>query len=125
MNILKRLGFAIVVSFCIAGTVKAAHYDFDSQLNKALQANKLVAIGDVHGSEHVVNRLIEYLNEPDNWQQLDDLVVEFDNARYQTLADRYLLGNESLSIDDMRVIWRDTLYFMAWQYNVYEQLVLG
>ena len=124
MQVLKRIGFVVLASVCFACTVKAANYDYDSQLNKALHANKLVAIGDVHGSEHVVTRLIKYLDEPSNWQQLDDLVVEFGNARYQDLADQYLLSKQNISIDDVRHIWRDTLYFMAWQYDIYEQLVL-
>ena len=89
-----------------------------------LAAGKLVALGDVHGSSYVVAQLIDFLQHEANWQQVDDIAVEFGNARYQALADRFIVQGDDIAMAEVRHIWRDTLYFMAWQYDVYEQLVL-
>lgn len=89
-----------------------------------LTAGKLVALGDVHGSPSIVQQLMGFLADPEHWQQVDDIAVEFGNSRYQALADSYIVDGAALELSQVRPIWRDTLYFMAWQYDVYEQLVL-
>lgn len=93
-------------------------------LSRALESHQLLALGDIHGSKVIVNQLVDFLRDERHWQQVDDLVVEFGNARYQSLADRYVLRSEPVPLQQLRPIWRDTLYFMAWQYAVYEDLVV-
>lgn len=93
-------------------------------MHQQLSQGRLVALGDVHGSPFVVQQLLDFLADEVNWQQVDDIAVEFGNQRYQALADRYILQGEALPLTDVRAIWRNTLYFMAWQYAVYEQLVV-
>ncbi|MCH1919987.1 hypothetical protein L9G15_11130 [Shewanella sp. A3A] len=92
-------------------------------LAQQLADGKLVALGDVHGSPLIVQQLLAFLAEPQHWQQVDDIAVEFGNSRYQALADRYVVDGAAMDLSQVRPIWRDTLYFMAWQYDVYEQLV--
>lgn len=92
-------------------------------LAQQLADGKLVALGDVHGSPLIVQQLLAFLAEPQHWQQVDDIAVEFGNSRYQALADRYVVDGAAMDLSQVRPIWRDTLYFMAWQYEVYEQLV--
>ncbi|MCH1926074.1 hypothetical protein L9G74_13985 [Shewanella sp. C32] len=92
-------------------------------LAQQLADGKLVALGDVHGSPLIVQQLLAFLAEPQHWQQVDDIAVEFGNSRYQAVADRYVVDGAAMDLSQVRPIWRDTLYFMAWQYDVYEQLV--
>jgi len=96
----------------------------NATLAQALKNHQLLALGDIHGSEVIVRQLMDFLRDESHWRQVDDLVVEFGNARYQSLADRYVLGGEPVPLPKLRPIWRDTLYFMAWQYAVYEDLVV-
>ncbi|WP_028294879.1 hypothetical protein [Oceanobacter kriegii] len=94
-------------------------------ISDALQHHSLVALGDVHGSQQVVPYLLAALQDPEVWNQVDDIAVEMGNAQHQALADRYLLGGDDIPLQEVRAIWRDTLYFMAWQYQVYEDFVVG
>ncbi len=91
----------------------------------ALQEKPLVAVGDVHGSEHVVGYLLTALQDDEIAEKIDDIAVEWGNSQYQQLADRYLLKGETIDLAELRPIWRNTLYFMAWQYQVYEEFFVG
>ena len=40
--------------------------------------------------------------------RVNDIVVEFGNARYQALLDRFVIGDESIPISQLRDLWQDT-----------------
>lgn len=124
----RRTLLAVFIGLCLAPAALAysplSAQAVNPAFSRALQTHQLLALGDVHGSTEVVGQLQAFLEDESHWRQVDDIVVEFGNARYQELADRYLLGDESIPLQQLRPIWRDTLYFMAWQYAAYEELVV-
>ncbi|QJR80951.1 hypothetical protein CA267_009255 [Alteromonas pelagimontana] len=89
-----------------------------------LPEHQLLVIGDVHGSAMPMELLLRLIEDEANARKYDDIVVEFGNQKYQSLADDYLLHGKSIDLATLRPIWRDTLYFMAWQYAQYENLFL-
>jgi hypothetical protein len=64
--------------------------------------------------------LRQLLKDPDFVCKFDDIVVEFGNARRQSLADRFIFG-ESVSAWDVRGVWQDTGQWLTWDSPVYQQ----
>jgi hypothetical protein len=61
--------------------------------------------------------------QPDFPARFDDIVVEFGNARYQSLADRFLLQLRPVARSNLSRIWRDATFGgrVYWDAPVYEQ----
>ncbi|WP_305453309.1 hypothetical protein [Oceanobacter sp. 2_MG-2023] len=94
-----------------------------STIEEIVNSTRLIALGDIHGSEKPVNFLINTLKQPAIANKIDNIVVEFGNAQYQALADDYLLKGVYVAPETLRQIWRNTLYFMAWQTPQYQRLI--
>jgi hypothetical protein len=60
----------------------------------AFETHQLVALGDPHGNEQVQKFLISLIRDPRFPATVNDIVVEFGNARYQDVADRYVRGDD-------------------------------
>jgi hypothetical protein len=74
---------------------------------EAFRTHDIVALGDAHGnvqSQEFVRRLVQH---PGFADVVDDIVVEFGNARYQPLMDRYIRGDD-IPFDSVRLAWRNT-----------------
>ena len=80
----------------------------------------LVAIGEQHRRAEVHEFLAALLAHPRFGRAVDDIVVEFGNALYQPLADRYVAG-EDVPAAELRRIWRDTGQWLVWDSPLYEQ----
>ena len=129
-KVYKRFGFALLGWLCCAGMTlmvraedKPLQAEITQQIVEILAANQLVALGDIHGSEQPVNALIALLDEPAVAAQIDDIVVEFGNSQYQSMADQYVLNGVDVALSERQKIWRNTLYFMAWQTPQYARLM--
>ena len=57
----------------------------------AMDDHPLVALGEFHLSQQYHDFLQALLERPELPDKIDDIVVEFGNALYQDVADRYLL----------------------------------
>jgi hypothetical protein len=78
----------------------------------------LVAIGDVHWHEETLDFISRLVRDPAFCDKAHDIVVEFGNARYQAVMDRYIAGEE-VAMEDLQGAWRDTLYFLTWHPAMY------
>lgn len=87
-------------------------------LSQAFASAPLVGIGEVHWCERSLDFIIELLEDGALAARIDDIVVEFGNARHQALVDRYLAGEE-IDPRTLSQAWRDTLHFMLWSPEVY------
>ena len=72
----------------------------------AFETHPIVALPDAHGSDRAHAFLLSLIRDPRFIRTVDDIVVEFGNARYQEVADRYVRG-EDVPYDALRRIWRD------------------
>jgi hypothetical protein len=88
----------------------------------AFTRHRLVGIGESHGLQDHHDALQLLLADPRLPGVVDDLVVEFGNARYQDTMDRFTAGQPVVGAE-LRAVWRDTTQSprQTWDAPVYEQ----
>src|SRR5262249_8118222 len=88
----------------------------------ALTRYPIVAISEAHHLQEEHDFFQALLQRPELPTHITDLVVEFGNARYQEVADRFVAGGR-VAHADLRHIWRDTIggFKGVWDPPVYEQ----
>jgi len=74
---------------------------------EAFRSHNVVALGDAHGNEQAQAFLKSLVRDPKFAEVANDIVVEFGNARYQHLADRFVRGDD-VPQDSLRMIWQNT-----------------
>jgi hypothetical protein len=88
----------------------------------ALETHQLVALGEFHLCQEYHDFLQALLLQPALPAKIDDIVVEFGNALYQDIADRFVLDLEPVSDAELSQIWRNTIGGRTyWDAPVYEQ----
>ncbi len=81
----------------------------------------LVALGEVHGSRTAHDFIISLIRHPSFPNKVNDIVVEFGNAKYQNLMDRYIDG-EMIAYMELRQAWRNTTQpTTVWDLPIYER----
>ena len=91
----------------------------------AFQTHALVALSDGAGhgqteTRDFFNALIRDTRFPST---VNTVVVEFGNARHQTVMDRYVLGNP-VTREELRHVWEDTTQVSGvWSLPMYEQML--
>ena len=73
----------------------------------AFQRHDVVALGDAHGNEQARAFLKVLVRDPRFAATVNDIVVEFGNARHQSLVDGYVNG-AAVPPDSLRQVWRNT-----------------
>lgn len=82
----------------------------------------LVALGERHLLQEMHDFLAALLRHPALPGKITDIVVEFGNALYQELADRFILGDQPVARADLTRLWRFTIGGnVLWDAPVYEQ----
>ncbi len=81
----------------------------------------LVAVGDNHGNVQVHAFRLALIRDPRLAGIVNDIVVEFGNARYQDLMDRFIRG-EAVTENELSHVWQDTTQIEeAWDLPIYEE----
>ena len=73
----------------------------------AFRQHDIVALGDAHGNEQAQAFLKSLIRDPRFAATVNDIVIEFGNARYQSLVDRFVNGAD-VSPDSLGQVWRNT-----------------
>jgi hypothetical protein len=81
----------------------------------------LVALGEVHQLQEFYDFLTALLYHPLLPEKITDIVVEFGNARYQEIADQFLLTDQPVAKADLQQIWHTASGNILWDAPVYEQ----
>src|SRR6185503_11122203 len=68
----------------------------------------LVGIADLHGLQQNHDFIANLVRDPDFPNKVNDIVVEFGNAKYQDVIDRYTNGDD-VPIAELRQVWRNTI----------------
>ncbi|MFC5828848.1 hypothetical protein [Nonomuraea insulae] len=112
------------VTASLLGTPPAAatRGDLADVVHTAFRKHRLVAIGEVHGLQDHHDALRALLADPRLPSVVDDVVVEFGNARHQATMDRFIAGMP-VENAELRKAWRDTTQspLGTWDAPVYEQ----
>lgn len=70
------------------------------------QSHDIVMFGEVHDSKQEYEWLCNLVKSPGFPEHVDDIVVEFGNARYQSIVDRYVAG-EDVPSAEVQKAWRN------------------
>ncbi len=73
----------------------------------AFAEHRLVAVGEVHGQQEHHDAMQILLADPRLPGVVDDIVVEFGNALYQPVMDRFT-GGAAVENEELRQVWRNT-----------------
>lgn len=73
----------------------------------AFETHEIVALGDAHGNEQSQAFLKALVRDSRFPNVVNDIVIEFANARYQPLIDRFVNG-EDVSLETLRQVWQNT-----------------
>jgi outer membrane protein OmpA-like peptidoglycan-associated protein len=130
MRVLQSSAAAIVIVSCgLAGLASCARRQGpDIQpavafLASAVQRHSLLALGEHHGSTETRDFLAALLRHPSVPGTVNDIVVEFGNARYQAAMDAYIAG-ERMTLDDVRGAWENTTQVTGvWLSPIYAGIV--
>ena len=74
---------------------------------EAFRLHEVVALGDAHGNEQAQVFLRSLVRDPRFAARVNDIVIEFGNARYQDLVDRFVNGAD-IPRDSLAQVWRNT-----------------
>jgi hypothetical protein len=83
----------------------------------------VIGIPEYHHSAENHVFLRQLLVDPRVAGRINDVVVEAGNARYQDLADRYVVRGEDVPLPELRKIWRDTTMIMSFDSPLYQELL--
>ena len=87
----------------------------------AFRTHSVVALGEDHGNEQGHAFRMRLLRDPRFATTVNDIVVEFGNARYQELMDRFVKG-EQVGDQALRRVWQDTTAISGvWDRPIYEE----
>jgi hypothetical protein len=88
----------------------------------AFASHRIVAIGENHGHREFHDVILELLEDPRAVEAIDDVAVEWGNALYQDVMDRYVAG-EAVPWDSVTMAWRNTIVSpnTVWDAPVYER----
>jgi hypothetical protein len=75
-------------------------------LLEAFRHHRIVGLGLAHGLRQEDDFVVRLLRHPRFAATVDSIVVEFGNARFQALADRYVAGGD-VSPKALTPVWRD------------------
>jgi outer membrane protein OmpA-like peptidoglycan-associated protein len=92
-------------------------------LASAVQQHSLVALGEHHGSTETKDLLAALLRHPGVQGTVNDIVVEFGNARYQAVMDAYIAGHD-VPLAEVRRAWENTTQVTGvWLSPIYAGIV--
>jgi hypothetical protein len=74
---------------------------------EAFREHDVVALGDAHGNEQARMFLRSLIRDARFTAAVNDIVIEFSNARYQSVVDRYVNGGD-VPPDSLAQVWRNT-----------------
>lgn len=92
---------------------------------KAFEHHPLVAVseGAGHGQLETRDFFIALIRDGRFPSTVRNIVIEFGNARYQAVMDRFVLG-EPVTRDELRPVWEDTTQVSGvWSLPMYEQML--
>ena len=87
----------------------------------AFASHDIVALDEGrHGNEQGHELRLKLIRHPSFARNVNDIVVEFGSARYQTLMDRYIRG-EDVPSAELRRAWQDTTQHAVWDVPIFEE----
>jgi hypothetical protein len=88
----------------------------------AFKQHRVVALGEAHELQEFHDAVLLLLADQRIQDAVDDIVVEFGNALYQDVIDRFVAG-AMVNDNDLRAVWRNTTQspLETWDSPIYER----
>lgn len=95
-----------------------------SAIVEAFRSHAIVALGNVEGGNEQSHRFqLALIRDPRFAAAVNDIVVEFGNARFQEVVDRFVRG-EDVPYESLRRVWQDTTQVeFEWDLPIYEEFL--
>jgi hypothetical protein len=91
---------------------------------KAFDKFQIVALGEAHWLQEGADFITQLIRRPDFSAKVNTIVVEFGNALYQDVIDRYIAGQE-VPRTELQQVWRNTTQVLAWDAAIYERFFVN
>lgn len=119
------LAGAVVAALTTAGvgarSLGPEPLDAFAAILNACRTHRVVALSEEHGDDRSHQFRLALLRSPGFADVVSDLVVEFGNAQYQAVVDRYIDGHD-VPYSTLVKVWQDTTQPHAiWDRPMYEQ----
>ena len=116
-----RAVLIISVLILMTATEVAAASDPQGTVLGLFNQYDLVAVSEFHRAKEVHEFLQSLIRDRRLTEHhVKNIVVEFGNAKYQDVADRYVFGGQ-VSPGEVKKIWRDTTMILVWDSPLYEE----
>lgn len=100
------------------GLVVLAAQPAEKRIMQAFDEHNFVALGDYHWNEAFIRYAITLISTPEFSEKVQHIVVEFGNAKYQSVLNDYLAGKD-VEEEKLHEVLRGSIYFLAWMPAVY------
>jgi hypothetical protein len=122
----KEVAFTLLASALFAAAQAPPRVEPASAgLLAAFEEHRFVAVSEGHRLEQDKQFLLALVASPEFPAKANDVVIEFGNARLQSVLDRYVAG-EQVAPDVLRRVWADTTVVNGlWDAPVYERFLAG
>jgi outer membrane protein OmpA-like peptidoglycan-associated protein len=92
-------------------------------ITQAFDRFPLVALSELHGNVDTKEFLARLIRTPGFAGTVNDIAIEFGNARYQDVLDRYIAG-ETVTREALKPLWEDTTQVSGiWSLPLYEEIL--
>ena len=106
-----NLGYFVIglfVAFSLAtGQEQPKAEAAEAAIIRAFDTHSIVMLGELHGNKQEYELLRGLVSSQEFADKVNDLVLEYGNALYQDVVDRYVAG-ENVPIDDVQKAWLNT-----------------
>ena len=85
----------------------------------AFAHHRVVAVAEAHGLRQAGDFYIALARDTGFQRIAPDIVIEFASRQSQPLLDRYVVRGDSVALDTLRSIWRNTTKVASWESPVY------
>jgi hypothetical protein len=101
--------------------------DAISGIPRLFDSFQLVGLGEgPHNNEAGHRFRMALLREAAFLDRVNDIVVEFGNARYQTLLDRFVIEGEAIPFSELRNLWQNTTVpSIIWDKPMYHDFLVA
>ena len=101
-----------VVTFPVVRAQTPTPQDPVEGIVRLFDTYRIVMLGEIHECRQQYDLLRRLVAAPRFAERVNDIVVEFGNARFQGVVDRYIAG-EDVPLDEVQRAWRDTVGAMG------------
>ena len=113
--------FALTWTYQMAPAAPARPVDAIPAIVQAMRTHQLVALGEAHDNDQLHAFIRDLVRDQTFQDVANDIVVEFGNARYQDIMDKFV-GGEDVPYALVRQVWENTTApIHVWDVPIYEQ----